>query len=464
VAHAGGHQWAPGAAPSGNRRAARGKNGEVPDPLRLPALSLVVLIGVAGSGKSTFAERHFRPAQVVSSDSFRAMVADDERDQTATEAAFEVLHMVVRHRLAKGVLTVVDATNVEPAARRPLLALAAEHDVPAVAVVFDLPAGLCARRAAARVRRPVGARVIARQHAHLRASIPTLAAEGFAAVHVLRSADEVTGAEVALARSPVDRRDERGPFDVVGDVHGCHQELAELLGRLGYELERDEAGRAVGAHHPEGRRVVFVGDLIDRGPDPAGVLRLAMGMVAAGHALAVAGNHEHKLVRALRGAGAGGRAHVGRNLARTLELLVAEPAQFQAEVFAFCAGLTGHLVLDGGALVVAHAGLKEAYHGRESGRALAFALFGDTTGERDEFGLPIRLPWAQSYRGRAMVLYGHTPAADHGWVNNTLCLDTGCCFGGSLSALRYPERELVSVPARREYFPDARGLISPHDR
>ncbi|MBL7497232.1 AAA family ATPase [Frankia sp. CNm7] len=431
-------------------------------PLRVPALSLVVLVGVAGSGKSTFAARHFRPTQVVSSDGCRALVADDPRDQSATGAAFEVAHLVTRHRLANGLLTVLDATSVEPAARRPLLELAREHDVPAVAIVLDLPEELCARRAAERPDRAVAAAVVHRQHMELRAGLHGLRAEGFAAVHVLRTEAEAAGTAVDLVGSPLDRRAEQGPFDIVGDVHGCLDELEELLGRLGYEIARDGAGRAVGAHHPTGRRAVFVGDLVDRGPDPAGVLRLAMGMVAAGDALAVAGNHEHKLVRALgragAGVGAGGQAKVGGNLARTLELLGAEPAEFQAAAFDFCAGLAGHLVLDGGALVVAHAGLKEAYHGRDSDRALAFALFGDTTGERDEYGLPVRLPWAEQYRGRATVVYGHTPMFEHRWVNNTLCVDTGCCFGGSLTALRYPERELVSVQARREHYPPVRPL------
>ena len=432
----------------------------MPELLRVPALSLVVLVGVAGSGKSTFAARQFATTQVVSSDACRAMVADDARDQSATAAAFEVVHLVVARRLAAGRLTVVDATNVEPAARRPLLELAREQDVPAVAIVLDLPTDLAAGRAASRADRAVPAEVVRRQQAYLDASLPTLSSEGFSAVHVLRSEADVAAAAVSLVPAPFDRRAERGPFDVIGDVHGCSDELEELLAKLGYELERDGAGRAVGARHPAGRRAVFVGDFIDRGPNPAAVLRLAMGMVAAGDALAVAGNHEFKLVRALGGGGAGsaGPAKVGRNLTRTLELLAAEPAGFQEEAFAFCVGLPAHLLLDGGRLVVAHAGLKESYQGRDSSRVRAFALFGDTTGERDEYGFPVRLPWADDYRGRATVLYGHTPGVAHRWVNNTLCLDTGCCFGGALTAVRYPEREQVSVPARRVYHAPTRPL------
>nr|WP_045877618.1 metallophosphoesterase [Pseudofrankia sp. DC12] len=275
-----------------------------------------------------------------------------------------------------------------------------------------------------------------------------------------RTGAGAAGANDRVRPAPVDRRAEHGPFDVIGDVHGCSDELEELLGLLGYQLGRDPAGRAVGARHPAGRRVIFVGDLIDRGPHPAAVLRLAMGMVAAGDALAVAGNHEHKLVRALGGggAGAGGPAKVGQNLARTLEQLAAEPAAFQEAAFAFCAGLGSHLVLDDGRLVVAHAGLKESYHGHDSAQVRAFALFGDTTGERDEYGFPVRRPWANEYRGRAMVLYGHTPGTGHRWVNNTLCLDTGCCFGGALTAVRYPEREQLRVPARRVYHQPTRPL------
>ncbi len=192
---------------------------------------------------------------------------------------------------------------------------------------------------------------------------------------------------------------------MIGDVHRCRAELEELLTRLDYLLVRDAEGRPVDAVHPAGRTAVFVGDLVDRGPDSPGVLRLAMGMTAADHALAVPGNHENKLVRALRGRA----VQVGHRLAETLAQLAAEPQEFRAAVEQWCYGLVSHLVLDDGRLVVAHAGLKEAYHGRASGRVRSFALYGDTTGETDEYGLPIRYPWAEDYRGRAMVLYGHTP-------------------------------------------------------
>ncbi|ARU50937.1 polynucleotide kinase-phosphatase [Cellulosimicrobium cellulans] len=426
-----------------------------PRDLRVPASSLVVLVGVSGSGKSTFARERFGPYETVSSDVCRGLVSNDENDQAATRAAFEVLETIVSKRLEANLLTVVDATNVQREARKTLVALARAHDVLPVAIVLDVPEKVAVERNAARADRGFGAHVVKRQRAALRSSLKSLQREGFRTVHVLRGEDDVAAARIVRTPLLTDRRDEHGPFDAIGDVHGCLGELVTLLGELGYAVVRDDAGRPVDAAHPEGRRAIFLGDLVDRGPDSPGVLRLAMGMVRAGHALAVPGNHEHKLVRAL-----GGRdVKVSHGLETTLAQLAEEPEEFRREVAEFCRDLVSHLVLDDGRLVVAHAGLKESYQGRASGRVRSFALYGDTTGETDAFGLPVRYPWADDYRGRAMVLYGHTPTPDAEWVNNTMCLDTGCVFGGRLSALRYPEKELVQVPAAREYYAPARPFL-----
>ena len=420
--------------------------------LSIPESSLVVLVGITGSGKSTFARAHFRPTEVISSDFCRGLVADDENDQSATPAAFEVLRFIVGQRLKAGRLTVIDATNVQPEARRDLVLLAREHDVLPAAIVLDLPEKLCAERNAERPDRDFGPHVIRRQRSQLRRSLNHLGREGFRTVHVLRSPDEIAAATITRARLYNDLREEKGPFDVIGDVHGCRAELEQLLGQLGYTLDRDGAGRPVNASHPDGRRTVFLGDLVDRGPDTPGVLRLVMGMVAAGTALCVPGNHEVKLLRALRGRNVN-RSH---GLDASLEQLDREPAEFRIQVEQFIDGLISHYVLDGGRLVVAHAGLIERYHGRASGRVREFCLYGQTTGETDEYGLPVRYPWAQEYRGRAAVLYGHTPVPEPEWLNNTLCLDTGCVFGGRLTALNYPERSVVSVPAARAYHPAAK--------
>ncbi|OWV12864.1 polynucleotide kinase-phosphatase [Micromonospora wenchangensis] len=428
--------------------------------LDIPELALVALVGVSGSGKSTFAARHFAPSQVLASDAFRAMVADDENDQSASADAFGALHHVAGVRLRRGRLTVVDATNLQPHARAGLVRVARDHDVLPVAIVLDVPEALAWERTLSRADRTHGRQVLARMQRDLRRSYGQLEREGFRRVHVLRGVEEIDAARIRLEKLFNDRRELTGPFDIVGDVHGCRAELEALLTRLGFVLHRDDAGRPVDALHPAGRTAVFVGDLVDRGPDSPGVLRLVMGMVAAGHAICVPGNHEHKLLRKLRGQD----VKLTHGLAETMAQLDAEDPAFVAGAATFIDGLVSHFVLDGGRLVVAHAGLKEAYHGRASGRVRSFALWGETTGETDEYGLPVRYPWARDYRGAAMVVYGHTPTPTPEWVNNTICVDTGCVFGGKLTALRYPERELVAVDAQREWYAPARPLFDTPTR
>ncbi|BCY05011.1 polynucleotide kinase-phosphatase [Actinoplanes sp. L3-i22] len=422
----------------------------------IPELSLVALVGISGSGKSTFARTHFAATQVLSSDFFRGLIADDENDQSASAEAFDALHYIAGKRLAAGRLTVVDATNLQSHGRAALIKLAREHDVLPVAIVLDVPESVAWERTQARPDRTFGRQVLGRMQRDLRRSLGQLTREGFRKVHVLRGPEEIAGAEIRYEKLFNDKRDEHGPFDIVGDVHGCRAELEVLLGKLDYELVRDDSGRPVDAVHPEGRKMVFVGDLVDRGPDSPGVLRLVMGMVAAGHAICVPGNHEQKLARKLNGR----NVQLTHGLPETLAQLEAEPAEFVGEVRAFIEGLVSHYVLDDGKLVVAHAGLKEAYQGRTSGRVRSFALYGETTGETDEYGLPVRYPWAQEYRGSAAVVYGHVPTPRAEWINNTICLDTGCVFGGALTALRWPERELVDTPAAKEYYAPVRPLIT----
>jgi protein phosphatase len=417
---------------------------EIPDP------SLVVLVGTTSSGKSSFARRHFRETEIVSSDRMRALVADDENDQGATAAAFEVLHLVAAKRLERPRLTVVDATNVLPRARGPLLAIARRHHLPAVAIVLDLPEDVLERRRAARTDRDAGPDVLARHREQLHRSLPALGGEGFARVWLLRSPEEVDAAEIVRVPLAPDRRDDPGPFDIVGDVHGCGDELIALLDRLSYVVDEESVVR-----HPEGRRLVFVGDLVDRGPRVVEVLRLAMASVAAGAAMCVPGNHDDKLLRRLRGR----PVHVAHGMERSLAQLAQAPAGFTTRVADFAESLPSHLVLDGWRLVVAHAGMRRDLQGRDSRRVRDYALYGETTGELDAHGLPVRLDWAASYDGPALVVYGHTPVAEPRWRNNTVNLDTGCVFGGRLSALRYPERDVVSVFAREQYAVPARPFL-----
>lgn len=420
-----------------------------PLPLTIPELSLVVLVGPSGSGKSTFARTHFKPTEVLSSDVCRALVSDDENDQSATKDAFEVLHHIAGKRLARANVTVVDATNVQPEARKPLVELARRYHVLPVAIVFDIAERVCHDRNRERPDRDFGPHVIRQQRSQMTRSLRNLGREGFRHIHVLKSPEEI--ARVTIVRQPLwnNRKDDHGPFDFIGDVHGCGDELESLLLLLGYAPDSDGVWR-----HPAGRKAVFVGDLVDRGPRIVDVLRLVMGMTRAGVGLAVPGNHDMKLMRKLRGRD----VQVTHGLQESLDQLGGEPDAFQREVGDFIDGLVSHYVLDGGRLVVAHAGMKEEMQGRGSAKVRDFALFGETTGETDEFGLPIRYNWAAEYRGSATVVYGHTPVPEPEWLNRTINIDTGCVFGGRLTALRWPEKELVSVPAAREYAVPARPL------
>jgi protein phosphatase len=429
--------------------------------IEIPKLSLVVLVGPSGSGKSTFAKKHFLPTEVVSSDDCRAQVCDDENDQSVTQPAFEIMHFILRKRLAAGKLCVVDATNVQPEARKPLVEIArAYHCIP-VAIVFDLPAGLCRTRNEQRPNRDFGAYVLRQQVSQMRRSLRALKWEGFRHIFVLKSEEQVDS--VQIARTPLwnDKTSEHGPFDIIGDVHGCFDELTELLTHLGYGVvAQTDAGPWSGPiyAHPQGRRAVFLGDIVDRGPQILECLKLVYNMVNAGHALCVPGNHDMKLLRKLNGKD----VQITHGLAETLREIEGLPEPGRSELVKkmreFLDDLVSHYLLDDGKLVVAHAGLRQEMQGRGSGKVRDFCLYGETTGETDEFGLPVRHDWAAEYRGPALVVYGHTPTVEPEWLNRTVNIDTGCVFGGKLTALRYPEKEFVSVAAKAVYCTPARPM------
>lgn len=425
--------------------------------IKIPDQSLVLLIGASGSGKSTFAKKHFEPTEILSSDFCRGLVSDDENDQAATKDAFDVLHFIAAKRLAAGKLTVIDATNVQHDARKPLLELARKYHYLSVAIVLNIPAKLCQERNETRQDRNFKPHVIRNQTSQLRRSLRSLKREGFRNfLYILSSPEEVEAAQ--LERQPMwtNRMEETGPFDIIGDIHGCYDELVELLMKLGYEVTTKEGDIPV-IDSPQNRKVLFVGDYVDRGPKVVEVLRLVMEMHKNGIAMCVPGNHDVKLTRALRGKNV---AHT-HGLAETLIQLENETPEFKEQVADFIEGLVSHYVLDEGKLVVAHAGMKQEYQGRASGRVRQFALYGETTGETDEFGLPIRLNWAEEYRGQATVVYGHTSVPEPEWMNRTVNIDTGCVYGGKLTAFRYPEKEFVSVPAKKVHYEPAKPL---HDR
>ena len=414
--------------------------------IEIPHGALVVLVGPSGAGKSTFASKHFSATEVISSDVCRGLVSDDENDQTVSREAFELVRFIAEKRLALHRLTVIDATSVRREDRKMYVDLARKYHVLPVAVVFDINESICHERNANRPDRDFGPHVVRRQVREMRRGIRGLQREGFRYIHTFSSPEEVERALVERTPLWTDRTDLHGPFDIIGDIHGCFDELIELLTRLGYRI--DAQGRQCDIETPAGRTAIFLGDFGDRGPRTPDVYRLVEQMVREGVALAVPGNHDVKLGRHF----AGRNVRVNHGLRETLDQFAETDERDRRTAQAFIDGLVSHYVLDGGRLVVAHAGLPEELHGRSSRVVRETALYGVTTGRTDDYGLPERVDWAADYRGEAAVVYGHTPVGEPVWRNGTINIDTGCVFGGSLTALRYPERETVSIPAHKTYF------------
>jgi protein phosphatase len=325
-----------------------------------------------------------------------------------------------------------------------------------VAIVLDPDLKTCTARDSDWSSRDFDPVVPQRATSEIRKSLHGLQRQGFRQVWILPSAAAIDEARVARRPLRTDNRGEHGPFDIIGDVHGCVVELESLLEKLGYKVSwQSGAGeRQVCVVSPQGRKLVLVGDLVDRGPRSPDVLRIAMAAVESGAGLVIQGNHDNKLRRWLDGR----NVKIGPGLRECINQLSHETDAFKARSKAFLSDLPSHYWLDAGRLTVAHAGLKEEMMGRCSPAERAFALYGQTSGEIDEFGLPVRADWAAGYRGKATVVYGHTPVLEAEWVNNTICIDTGCVFGGKLTALRWPENQLVSVPAARTYFQPVRPL------
>jgi protein phosphatase len=407
--------------------------------IAIPEFCLVALLGQASAeDRCAFLRRHFKDSEIVAPEACRVMVADEDANDAAADAA-DLVRSIVEKRLRRRRLTAVDASRLGREERAHLVNLARRYHAATVAIVL----GEGSLEAIDGPTAPAG---------HDR----------FAEYVDLRFASRAAAAIIERRPIRTDRRAEPGPFDIIGDVHGCADELEELLARLGYavRLEGRGAERRVVTSAPPGRRAFFVGDLVDRGPRSPDVLRIVMAMVAAGNAFAVPGNHDIKFLRWL-----GGRnLKLTHGLDRTVAQMAHEPPAFKKEVAAFLDGLVSHAWLDGGRLAVAHAGIKEEMLGRSARAVREFCLYGETSGETDEFGLPIRYHWAAEYRGKTAIVYGHTPVPEAAWFNNTLCIDTGAVFGGKLTALRWPEKEIVSVPAARVYSEPIRPFGHPPPR
>jgi protein phosphatase len=426
---------------------------------------IIVLIGPAGSGKSTWTTQQFPDEVVLSSDELRRWITDDADEQSCSKDAFQVLGELAELRLKYGRRVIIDATNVKADARRRWWELARHMEVPAAAIWFDVPLEQCIARQQRRTRK-VGPQVIERQRAELGVITTTLAAEPWdMIVRVEFSDDDLNAApryEVLRGFTPPDRQEAacgglrvHSPvaLDIVGDVHGCKDELLALMDQLGWRSSVEQ-----GWHHPEGRLLVFVGDLVDRGPDSLGVLRLVAELCRQERALLVRGNHDDKLRRLLRGNDVKVDAHSASTVAELDALTPEAHAALAEEVLPMLERSPYWALLDprpegGWGVVVAHAAWKPQVARSKLDFARFYCLYGPTTGKIDADGYPERIDWRASYPDNApLCVVGHTPyigpVVQRG---QTICLDTGCVFGGHLTALRWPEHTFVQIPALRSY-------------
>ncbi|MBI5779968.1 MAG: polynucleotide kinase-phosphatase [Planctomycetes bacterium] len=414
--------------------------------IRIPELSLVVLVGSSGSGKSYFCQKHFKPTQIVSSDFCRGIISDDINNQGVTPEAFELLNFIISKRADLRKLTVVDATSLRHEDRENLINLARRHHILPVAIVFDVNEKTCWARTQQRPDRDFGRHVVRTHNLLLKKTIRNIKREGFTGGLYILNEDEIDNAEIVFSPLFNNKRNESGPFDIIGDVHGCYDELIELVEKLGY---RQENGLY---KHPDNRKLIFVGDLTDRGPKIIETVNFVINHSINNLAYVVRGNHDKKFTNYLRGQNVRIDHGLEQTIAQLESLPEAERIKFKEQYQKYERNVISHYIFDQGNLAVAHAGITEYFQGRGSAQITDFCLYGQTTGEIDGYGLPVRLDWSENYRGKALVVYGHIPVEEAEFANNTIDIDQGCVFGGRLTALRYPERELIYVEAKAQYY------------
>jgi protein phosphatase len=405
--------------------------------------SVIMLIGAPGCGKSSWATNHFTDHEILRSDYYRYLVSGDENDQGASKGAFKILDLILDERLKHddGHTCVIDATNINPKQRINIVQAAKKYNKPVYAVVFgvDEAQNLTWNRKRARV---VPEDVIRNFRERLtEVTDEVLAQEGVSTVYRIDPTDNNKIQRMSVG--PNAHYDDPGPFDIIGDVHGCAGELAELLFNLGYCYQD-----AMSFVHPYGRKAVFVGDLVDRGPNSSMVLETVFLMTGFGNAYIVASNHDDKFKRYLKG----NKVKVGNGLQMTIDQIKDWTPEQRQVYFEWLDAVPSHLVLDNGKLVVSHAGLEERYHGRDEKKVKDLAMYGITTGQVGEDGFIIREDLAARYTGQAIQVHGHIVVDDPGPRSNIWDVDQGCVFGGKLTALRYPEMEIIQVAAKQIYY------------
>ncbi|CAI6081727.1 Bis(5'-nucleosyl)-tetraphosphatase, symmetrical [Paenibacillus sp. JJ-100] len=446
-----------------------GRQREIP----LPHAGIVVLIGPSNSGKSTLlaelvAEDVIRATEVVSSDQFRMLVGDEEyvewRHRPRSEAdvlyaeyqqvsakAFEAMEAMLATRCRLNKLTWVDATHLYPEDRERLIELARKAHVPIIASVLDVPEHVLLERDERR-KHPRGRQRVKQQAQQFKRTLRSIRDEGFDASYVLKHPYPVT---FVRTTNPL-MLDMGTGIDIIGDIHGCYDEMMELIYRLGYVDERGDGMM----RHPEGRKLVSVGDVSSRGPESLKCLLFWQRHCEAGLAYMVDSNHGWKIARYLDGRDVTlnhGDELVEAELMQLEQVQGADRAQqVQAELRDFLLGAPSHLVFTQNGVrqvVVAHAGIRDHFIGKQSKRIQDYCRYGDVDGT-DERGRPVRKDWYVDHTSGECVVWGHDPRPYPTMVNDTVNIDQGVVFGGMLTAWRMPEREIVSVPAKQDYAQD----------
>ncbi|WP_310831562.1 polynucleotide kinase-phosphatase [Paenibacillus pedocola] len=452
-----------------------------------PHGGIVVLVGPSNSGKTTLLRRLVDEGvllgtEIVSSDDFRTLVGDiefldwkgrprEEADiiyndyQLLSNLAFEAMNTVVAMRSRLGKLTVVDATHLQPEYRRKYIELAAEYDVPCAAWVLDVPEQTLLARDKTR-EQPRGKQRVKSQYSQFKRSLRGVRDEGFEFTYVLKEPEAV---QFIRKVNPLLAEIGVG-IDVIGDIHGCYDEMLELLGELGYAADEEGLYR-----HPEGRTLISVGDVMSRGPKSLDTMRFWKKHCEAGIARMTDSNHGWKIARYLSGRKVT-LSHGDEHIAAELEQYAQEAGEDAAallkeELKQFLLSAPNHLVMcrDGvRRVVITHAGIRDGYIGKQSARIQDFCRYGDTDGF-DGKGSPVRKEWYTGHESGELIIWGHDPRPYPTVVKNTVNIDQGAVFGGSLTGYRYPEQQFVSVRAHRDYArdPDSplirweRGRFSP---
>jgi protein phosphatase len=234
--------------------------------------------------------------------------------------------------------------------------------------------------------------------------------------------------------------------DIIGDIHGCYDELAELLAGLGHEelldpsLEHAAQGSVPG--------IVFVGDIVDRGDRIMDAVKLVYRLCTRGHALSVIGNHDDRFLRWMMGRKIEPRHGLQESIDEFESMKRSEREDWRDRLIDFYSNLPWAIRLDAGRLIVAHAAWHADLHEAGPDKLRAYTLYGPTTGRKTPEGFPERIDWAPGYRGPELVVFGHQ-VYDAPYIHeHAIGIDTGCVFGGALTALRYPELQVLSVRSR----------------